>query len=283
MKKNRFAKTAFLIAIGLSLLFGTLLSSNVRAIPQNTGLIETGRHILKSLLEMQAQEQSYLLVRTQGALEHVKDEIRFLRKLVAQYEKTGLGKKETESFDLGALEEAMNLCERLFDQFILHDRAVGKNVAELRELEDSILAVIFSKMNPERGIIALQEIRIHEKRYLLYRGRSGSPEGLSFRDMRKKAAANLLMWAHKDKRIEELMAKDNLLFNEIINNYEGLDNALLSIKRERDKIREVADKFLEKGQKRLDTINRRCTFLTTMLLAMWLVTGGVVITVRFLG
>jgi hypothetical protein len=283
MKNIGFAKTAFLIAIGLSLLLGTLLSSNVRAIPKYTGLIETGRSFLNSILEMQTHEQDYLLHRHPDALKTVRNEIVHLRKLVVQLEKSDFSEEDAEVFDIQTLEEAMNLCERLFDQFVLHGQAVEAGISEIRNLEDSILAVIFSKMNPERGIIALQEVRIYEKRYLLYRGRSKSPEGLHFRDMRKKAVADLLMWAQKDKRIEELMTKDNQLFNEIINNYQGLDSALLAIKREREKIRSIAEKFLEEGKKRLHTINRRSEFLTTMLLVMWLITGVVVITTRFSG
>jgi hypothetical protein len=91
------------------------------------------------------------------------------------------------------------------------------------------------------------------------------------------------MWAQKDKRIEELMAKDNQLFDEIINNYKGLDSAIIAIQQEREKITSIADKFLEEGQKQLHTIHRRSAFLSTMLLVMWLITGAVVITTRFTG
>ena len=281
MKKPRLAKTAVLLAITLSLLLVALLWSNSKSIPEYTSLIETGTQILHAILEMHAQEQNYLLHRNEDALEHVKDRIDILRKRVARMDKKASSKKEFESFDFAALEEAMNLCERLFDQFVLYDNAVEKNILQLRELEDSILAVIFSKMNPERGIIALQEIRIHEKRYLLYRGRSASPEGLSHRDMRKRAVSDLLMWAQKDKRIEELMAKDIQMFNEIISNYEALDEALVAIEAEREKINTIANAFLEEGQKKLLTINRRCVFLSTVLLVMWLTTGAVVIGIRF--
>ena len=51
----------------------------------------------------------------------------------------------------------------LLDQLVLYHEAIDKNIAEIRDLEKDILAVIYSKMNPERGIIALQEVRIHEK------------------------------------------------------------------------------------------------------------------------
>jgi uncharacterized protein YoxC len=283
MKKTWLAKTAFLLAVALSLLLITLLWSNVKSIPEYTSLTTTGNQILECVLEMQAQERSYLLHRNEDALEQVKDKIDSLRKTVARLDKTADSKKEFESFHLGVLEEAMNLCERLFDQFVLHDKAVEKNVMQLRELEDSILAVIFSKMNPERGIIALQEIRIHEKRYLLYRGRSGSPEGLSHRDMRKKAVSDLLMWAQKDKRIEELMEKDIQMFKAIINNYQSLDDALSAIEKERGKIKTIADAFLEEGRKGLYTINRRSVFLSAVLLVMWLTTGTVVLSIRFPG
>lgn len=283
MKKPSFVKTAFLTSIGLSLLFGTLLFLNARSIPKYMGLMETGKHILKSVLEMQLQEQNYLLHHQEDALENVRDKIGRLRKLVAQHEKSSFSRKEAKLFEFGTLEEAINLCERLFDQLVLYDKAAEKNIFEIRELEKSILAVIFSKMNPERGIIALQEIRIHEKAYLLFRDRPAPVEARSFRDMRKGAVANLLMWAQKDKRIEELMAQDDQMFGEIINNYEGLDHALLAIKREREKIKDIADKFLEEGHQRLDAVNRRSVFLSTMLLIMWLITGAVVITTRFSG
>ena len=283
MRSIGFAKIAFLVAIGVSLLLGTLLLSNVRAISKHTDLIKTGKAFLKSILEMQAQEQAHLLHRNEGALESARNEIGHLRKLFAELEKSRIGMEDEGIFDSSTLEEAINLCERLFDQFVLHDQAVDAGISEIRNLEDGILAVIFSKMNPERGIIALQEVRIYEKRYLLYRGRSESPEGLHYRDMRKKAVADLLMWAQKDKRIEELMAKDNQLFNEIINNYQGLDSALAAIKRERDKIRMIAENLMENGQKRLHTINRRSEFLSTILLVMWLITGVVVISIRFPG
>lgn len=281
MKKIRFAKTAFLIATGLSLLLGTLLSSNIRGISRYTDLVETGKHILTSLLEMQDLEQGYLLHRQKSTLEKVADKLSELRKVVARHEKAGYAGKDKESLDLRPLEEAINLSGRLFEQFVLYDKAVGKNIAEIIDLEQNILAVIFSKMNPERGIIALQEIRIYEKSYLLYRGRAQAAEGKSFREMRKEAASNLLMWARKDKRIEELMARDNQLFQKIIQNYESLDNALVAMRGERGKIQKIADKLMEEGHKRLRSIRRRSVFLTTMLLLIWLITGVVVASIRF--
>jgi len=226
---------------------------------------------------MELKENSYLLYHRKDAVDDLKDKISKLRKLLSTYEKSTFAEKQAEFFRLADWEEAINLYDRLFDQFVLYHQAVEKNIAEIRNLEKSILAVIFSKMNPERGIIALQEIRIHEKGYLLYRNYPEPPDERSFQDKRKEAVSNLLMWAQKDKRIEELMDKDNQLFSEIINNYESQDNTLLALKREGGKIRNIAEKFLEEGNKRLYITFRRCTFLCTVLLIMWLITATAIV------
>jgi hypothetical protein len=174
----------------------------------------------------------------------------------------------------------MNLYERLFDQFVIYHEAVEKNIAAIRDLEKRILAVIYSKMNPERGIIGLQEIRIHEKGYLLYRNYPEPLEERSFQDMRKEAVSNFLVWSHKDKRIEELMEKDNQLFNEIINNYESQDHTLLALQRESGKMRDICENFLEEGKKRLYITYRRCTFLSIILLIMWLFMAIAIVSTR---
>jgi len=175
----------------------------------------------------------------------------------------------------------MNLYERLFDQFVLYRKAVEKSVADIRELEKSILAVIYSKMNPERGIIALQEVRIHEKGYMLYRNYPEPPDERPFFDKRKGAVSNLRVWAREDKRIEELMEQDNKLFDEIINNYEWQDNTILALRRESEKIENTGEKFLEEGNKRLQISYRRCTYLSITLLIMWLIMAVAIAGTRF--
>jgi hypothetical protein len=178
-------------------------------------------------------------------------------------------------------EEAMNLYERLFDQFVLYRKAVEKNIAEIRDLEKRILAVIYSKMNPERGIIGLQEVRIHEKGYLLYRNHPKPPDERSFQDKRKEAVANILVWANKDKRIEELLQKDDKLFSEIMSNYESQDNTIIALKRESARIRDVGERFFEEGNRRLNIAQRRCAFLSVTLLVMWMIIGIAVVFTRF--
>jgi hypothetical protein len=281
MKQTSVVTTAFSVCIALSFLIGTPLLLNVKDSPKYTRMIDTGKQILESVLEMQLQEKEYLLYHQKDALDNVKDKIGKLRDLLSFYEKSRFAEKRPEFFKLADWEEAMNLYERLFDQFVLYHQAIEKNIAEIRDLEKSILAVIYSKMNPGRGIIGLQEIRIHEKGYLLYRNYPKPLEKRSFQDMRKEAVSNLLVWAHQDKRIEELMDKDNQLFNKIINNYESQDHALLALKKESGKIKNISERFLEEGKKRLYITYRRCMFLTITLLIMWLIMAIVIVSARF--
>ncbi|MBW1716227.1 MAG: hypothetical protein JRJ77_10455 [Deltaproteobacteria bacterium] len=281
MKQTGVVITAFGISIALSLLAGTLLLLNVKAIPNYTRMIDTGKQILESVLGAQLQEKNYLLYHQKDALDNVKDKVGNLRKLLSFYEKSRFAEKRAELFKLADWEEAMNLYERLFDQFVVYHEAVEKNIAAIRDLEKSILAVIYSKMNPERGIIGLQEIRIHEKGYLIYRNYPEPPDERPFKDKRKEAVSNLLMWAHKDKRIEELMDKDNQLFNEIIKNYESQDQTLVALKRENGKIEKIGERFLEEGKKELYIIYRRCVFLCIILLIMWVIMAIAIVSARF--
>jgi hypothetical protein len=268
MKFTKVVIAAFSMCTVFSLLICSFVFLQVKSIPDHCRMIRTGEAIRKSVLNMRLQKQTYLLQHHEDAVNNVRETIADLRKTLAFYEKSR-SKGEAEFLQFGVWEEAMNLYERLFDQFVLYHSAVEKNIAEIRELEKSILAVIYSKMNAERGVIALQEVRIHEKGYLLYRERPKQPDERSFQDMRKEAVANLLVWAHEDKRIEELMEKDDRLFNEILANYESQDNTLMALEREGGKIRVVGEKFLEEGNKRIGMTYRRCAFLCTTLLIMW--------------
>lgn len=281
MKQAGVVIIAFSVCIALSLLIGAFLLLNVKAIPQYIHMMDTGKQILETVLEMQLEERNYLLQQQKDALDNVRDKMADLRKLHSSLEKSKIAENRAEFFKLADWEKAMNLYERLFDQFVMYHEAVEKNIAAIRDLEKSILAVIYSKMNPERGIIGLQEIRIHEKGYLLYRNYPEPLEERSFQDMRKEAVSNLLIWAHKDKRIEELMEKDNQLFNEIMNNYESQDDTRLALKRESGKMRNICEKFLEEGKKRLSITYRRCTFLSVILLIIWLFMAIAIVSTRF--
>lgn len=281
MKTTKVVITAFCICIALSLVIGTVLLSQVKAIPKYTRMIDAGKQILESVPEMEAQERAYLFHQREEVLSNVRHKIDQLRRLLSSYENAGLTKEQTEFFEFAAWEEAMNLYERLFDQFVLYRQAVEKNIAEIRELEKSILAVIYSKMNPERGIIGLQEVRIHEKGYLLYRNYPKPPDETSFEDKRRGAVSNILVWAHGDKRIEELMEKDDELFGEILSNCESQDNTVISLRRESAKLKSIGVRLFEEGNKQLGVAQRRCAFLSVTLLVMWIIVGAAIVFTRF--
>jgi len=281
MKYTAVVKTAFSICTLLSLLISVVLLLNAQGVEKYSRMIDTGRQMLETVLTMELHEKSYLLREEEKALDDVKDKIGTLRRFVSTYEKSGTNDRSTEFFEFALWEEAINLYERLFDQFVLYHRAIEKNIAEIRNLEKRILAVIFSKMNPERGIIALQEIRIHEKGYLIYRD-TGPPDEAEkpFEDKRKEAVSHLLMWAQNDQRIQELIDEDNQLFDQIMANFEGQDHTLLLLEKERSRIREMADSFSVEGNQGLHISYRRCSFLVAVLLLMWLIVGCAIVATR---
>lgn len=281
MKNTKIVKVAFSVCILFSLLIGTVLLLNIKAISKYTLLIDSGKQIIDLVSKLKLLEKNYLLHLQHDVLDDVKDNLDKIRKRLAFYEKSGFANKQPELFEFAAWEEAISLYERLFDQLIVYHEAVDKHIFEIRELEKDILAVIYSKMNPERGIIALQEIRINEKGFIIYRNRPKLQDESTFEDKRKEAVSNLLLWAQNDKRLEELIEKDNHLFNEIIYNFKGQDNSLIKLKKEIEKIKNMADKFMEEGNKKIDIIYRRCEFLSIILLIMWLVTAIPVATIRF--
>lgn len=279
-KGHQVVKVAFSICTALSLLIGAFLLFNIKAIPKYTSLNKAGKEMLEIVIDMQLEEENYLVYNQEDAFHNVKDEINKLRKLLSSYEKSLSDGNKAKFFDFAAWDEAINLYERLFDQFILYHKAIEKHTIELRTLEKSILAVIYSKMNPERGIIALQEIRIHEKGYFLYRNYPKQPDERSFQDKRKEAVSNLLMWAQHDKRIDELMEKDDKLFKTILNNYQNQDATFPALKKENRKIRNAARTLFEEGNKRLYLIYHRCVFLSITLLLIWLIVGTAIVVTR---
>lgn len=281
MKNTKIVKVAFSVCILFSLLIGTVLLLNIKAISKYTLLIDSGKQIIDLVSKLKLLEKNYLLHLQNDVLDDVKNNLDKIRKRLAFYEKSGFANKQPELFEFAAWEEAISLYERLFDQLIVYHEAVDKHIFEIRELEKDILAVIYSKMNPERGIIALQEIRINEKGFIIYRNHPKLQDESTFEDKRKEAVSNLLLWAQNDKRIEELIEKDNHLFNEIIYNFKGQDNSLIKLKKEIEKIKNMADKFMEEGNKKIDIIYRRCEFLSIILLIMWLVTAIPVAAIRF--
>lgn len=280
-KGQQVVKVAFSICTALSLLIGALLLFNVKAIPKYTSLNNAGKEILETVIDMQLEEENYLVYNQEDAFHNVKDKINELRKLFSSYEKSIPDGNKANLFDFAAWDEAINLYERLFDQFILYHKAIEKHIIELRTLEKSILAVIYSKMNPERGIIALQEIRIHEKGYFLYRNYPKPPDERSFQDKRKEAVSNLLMWAQHDKRIDELMEKDDKLFKTILNYYKNQDAIFPVLKKENRKIRNAARTLFEEGNKGLYLIYHRCVFLSITLLLIWLIVAIGIAATRF--
>ncbi|MBU4258043.1 MAG: hypothetical protein KKH45_01445 [Proteobacteria bacterium] len=280
MKNVSVVKAAFSTCILFSLLIGAVFLFNIKAIPEYTRLIDNGKQIIGSVSELELLEKNYLLYLQHDVLDDVEDKIGNMRKTLTFYEKSEFIKKQ-KLFEFAAWEEAISLYERLFDQLMVYHEAVEKNIADIRDLEKNILAVIYSKMNPERGIIALQEIRLSEKGLIIYRNRPKPKDEHSFEDERKEAVSNLLIWAQHDKRIGELIEKDNHLFEEILYNFEGQDSTSIKLKREVEKIKNMADKFMEEGNKKLHITYSRCKFLSIILLIMWLVTAIPVAAVRF--
>ena len=280
IRKIGLAKLAFITSVCLSLVMCAFLFLNLKSLPQQTESMKVGRDVLNCVSALQGYEQAYMLHRKDRTLEDVREAIEKLRKPSAQYE--GLSSLGNRKGFWGAdIFETMDIYERLFDQLLMYHKAAEKKLSEVQELEEELLAIIYSKMNPERGIIALQEIRIAEKEYLLMQNRLENPEDSHFQKKRKTSVANLLMWAQKDKRIEELMEKDTELFNQTIKNLHNENNTLLALQKEREKIQTLTKRFMDKEKRSLNIASRRSRFLCLMLAIMWLVTGLAVVVGRF--
>ena len=281
MRNTKVVKTAFSTCIFFSLLIGTVLLFNIKVIPDYTRLIDRGKQIMFLVSELKLHERNYLMDYQRDVLDRVRDNIGDIRKILTSYEKLDFIKKLSILSEFAAWEEAINICERLFDQLVVYHKAIDKLIFEIRNLEKNILAVIYSKMNPERGIIALQEIRINENGFIFYRNYHEFQDEFSFEEKRKEAVKNLLIWAQHDKRIKELIEKDNNLFEEISYNFEGQENTRIKLKKEIGKIENIADRFIEEGNEKLNIIYSRCEFLCIILLIMWLVTAIPVAASRF--
>ncbi len=281
MKNVSVVKIAFSTCILFSLLIGSVLLFNIKAIPNFIRLINSGKQIIYLASELKLQKKNYLLYHEHGVLDSVKDNIGDIRDILTSYEKSDFVKKLSILSGFAAWDEAINLYERLFDQIVAYHEAIDSYIFEIRDLEKNILNIIYSKMNPERGIIALQEIRLNEKGFILYRHYHELKNIFSFEEKRKEAVKNLLIWAQNDKRIEELIEQDNHLFNEIVSNFEGQENIRIKLKKEVEKIENMADRFIVEGNEKLNSIYHRCKFLCMILLIMWLVTAIPVAAVRF--
>ncbi|MCG2830713.1 MAG: hypothetical protein L6302_06645 [Desulfobacteraceae bacterium] len=281
MKNTKVVKAAFSTCILFSLLIGAVLLFNIKAIPEYIRLISSGEQIIDSVSELKLKKKDYLLYHQHDVLGSIRDNIGDIREIMTSYEKSDFVKKLSILSEFAAWEEAINLYERLFDQIIVYHEAIDSYIFAIRDLEKNILAVIYSKMNPERGIIALQEIRLNEKGFILYRNYRELQDEFSFEEKRREAVKNLLIWAQNDKRIEVLIEKDNHWFDEIISNFEGQENTRIKLKKEIEKIENMADRFIEEGNEKLNIIYRRCEFLCIILLIMWLVTAIPVAAVRF--
>lgn len=281
MKNTTVVKATFSTCILFSLLVGAVFLFNIKAIPNYIHLINSGKETIDLVSELKLQERDYLLYHNNKVLSSVKDNVGAIREILSSIEKSDFVKKVSILSEFATWEEAINLYERLFDQIILYHEAIDGYIFKIRDLEKNILAVIYSKMNPERGIIALQEIRLNEKGFILYRHYHELESLFSFEEKRNEAVKNLLIWAQNDKRIEESIEKDNYLFDEIISNFKGQENTRIKLKKEIGKIENMAERFIEEGNEKLNTIYRRCEFLCIILLIMWLVTAIPVAAVRF--
>jgi hypothetical protein len=280
-KKHQVLKLVFSVCTAFSLLIGTIALFDLRAMPKYISLNKAGKEILETVIDIQLHEQNYLIYNQEDSLHDAKDKISKIKKALFSYEKSIPDGDKESLVDLNEWDETINLYDRLFDQFNLYHSAIEKHIVELRTLEKSILAVIYSKMNPERGIIALQEIRIYEKGYFLYRNYPKQLQEYGFQDKRKEAVSNLLMWSQHDQRIDELMKKDDKLFKTILNCYNNKDNIFPLIKKESEKIRSFAGKLIEEGNTGISLIYHRCAFLSIILLLMWLTVAIGIIITRF--
>ena len=93
MKNSKLIKIAFSVCIFISLIFGSIVLLNIRAVPEYTHMMNSGKQMHQLILEMKLQAKDYLLYNQKDSLDNVKDKISELRKVLYFYEKTAFAGK----------------------------------------------------------------------------------------------------------------------------------------------------------------------------------------------
>ncbi|HEC49857.1 MAG TPA: hypothetical protein ENI40_01705 [Candidatus Desulfofervidus auxilii] len=268
MISKKLVLTAFSVCIVFSILLASIAYLTLRDIKKDIEIQKVADSIVKTAFKINIDEREYRL--NPYKKNEIKEHLKEIKKLVSSCEEMC----DLKKINFSKLHGSIDLYEKLFEQLKFYHETNEKIIEELRKLERIIQATIFSKPNPEKGTIALLEIRLQEKSYMLFREKPLLFHEKPYSEKRKIAVRNLLMWAEGDKRINELMDKDSELFEEIVSNYEQMDKILELMKKEIKKIEDIGYCICKATQQKIDFAYKKLQILLTTLLVL-LILGGI--------
>jgi len=268
MTTKKLVLPAFSICIAFSILLASIAYLTLKDIKKDIEIQKVANSIVKTAFKINIDEREYRL--NPYKKNEIKEHLKELKKLVSSCEEMC----DLKKINFSKLHGSIDLYEKLFEQLKFYRETNEKIVEELRKLERIIQATIFSKPNPERGTIALQEIRLQEKSYLLFREKPFVFPERPYLEKRKIAVINLLIWAEGDKRINELIDKDNKLFKDILSNYEQMDKTLELMRKEVRKIEGAIHCIYKATQHKIDFAYKKLQILLITIVVL-LILGGI--------
>jgi len=262
MTTKKLVLTAFSVCIGFSILLASIAYLTLRDIKKDIEIQKVANNMVKTAFKINIDEREYRL--NPYEKNKIKEHLKELKKLVSSCEEMC----DVKRINFLKLHGSIDLYEKLFEQLKFYRETNEKIIEELRKLERIIQGTIFSKPNPERGTIALLEIRLQEKSYLLFRNKPLLFFERPYLEKRKIAVRNLRIWAEGDKRINELIDKDSKLFEDILSNYEQMDKTLELMKKEVRKIEEAINCIYKATQHKIDFAYKKFQILLITLLVL---------------
>jgi len=267
MTTKKLVLTAFSVGIVFSILLTSIAYLTLKDIKKDIEIQKVADSMVKTAFKINIDEREYRL--NPYKKNEIKKHLKELKKLVSSCEEMC----DVKRINFSKLYGSIDLYEKLFEQLKFYRETNEKIIEKLRKLERMIQATIFSKPNPERGTVALQEIRLQEKAYILFREKPLFFSERPHLEKRKIAVRNLRIWAEGDKRINELIDKDSKLFEDILSNYEQMDKTLELMRKEVRQIEGLIQDIYKATQHKIDFAYKKFQILLLTIVVLLILAG----------
>jgi len=267
MTTKKLVLTAFSVGIAFSILLTCIAYLTLKDIKKDIEIQKVADSMVKTAFKINIDEREYRL--NPYKKNEIKKHLKELKKLVSSCEEMC----DVKKINFSKLHGSIDLYEKLFEQLKFYRETNEKIIEKLRKLERMIQATIFSKPNPERGTVALQEIRLQEKAYILFREKPLFFSERPHLEKRKIAVRNLRIWAEGDKRINELIDKDSKLFEDIVSNYEQMDKTLELMRKEVRRIEGLILGIYKATQHKIDFAYKKFQILLITIVVLLVLAG----------
>ena len=267
MTTKKLVLTAFSVGIAFSILLTCIAYLTLKDIKKDIEIQKVADSMVKTAFKINIDEREYRL--NPYKKNEIKRHLKELKKLISSCEEMC----DVKRINFSKLHGSIDLYEKLFEQLKFYRETNEKIIEKLRKLERMIQATIFSKPNPERGTVALQEIRLQEKAYILFREKPLFFSERPHLEKRKIAVRNLRIWAEGDKRINELIDKDSKLFEDIVSNYEQMDKTLELMRKEVRRIEGLILGIYKATQHKIDFAYKKFQILLLTIVVLLILAG----------